>query len=64
MNAASPREVLEGRIARERQALSEALGDLQERAQAGLDLRRHVRTRPSAWLGGAVVIGFLLGVRR
>ena len=64
MNAASPREVLEGRIVRERQALSEALGDLQERARAGLDLRHHVRARPSAWLGGALVIGFLLGVRR
>lgn len=64
MNAAPSREVLEGRIVRERQALAEALGDLQKRAQAGLDLRRHVRARPSAWLAGALVIGFLWGVRR
>ena len=64
MSEASPREVLEGRIVREREALYEALGDLQERAQAGLDLRHHVRARPSVWLGGALAIGFLLGVRR
>ncbi len=64
MSAAISREVLEARIARERQALVEALSDLRERAFAEVDLRRHVRANPSAWLAGAVVIGFLLGVRR
>jgi len=58
------REVLEARIVRERKALAEALCDLSERARAELDLRRRVRAHPSAWLVGALAIGFLLGVRR
>lgn len=64
MSAALSREVLEARIVRERQALAEALADLREQARAEVDLRRHVRERPVAWLAGALVIGFLLGVRR
>jgi hypothetical protein len=64
MSAELPREVLEARIARERDALGEALGALRERARAGVDLRHQVRARPSVWLAGALVIGFLMGVRR
>lgn len=64
MSAASPREVLEERIAHGRRALSEALGDLSDRARAEVDLRRHVRESPLPWLAGALVIGFLIGVRR
>jgi hypothetical protein len=58
------REDLEARIARERRALGVALEDLRERAVAEVDLRRHVREHPSAWLAGALAIGFLMGVRR
>jgi len=64
VSAASPREVLEERIVRQRRALAEALDDLGERARAEVDPRRWVRARPAAWLAGALVIGFLLGVRR
>ena len=64
MSAAFEREVLEARIVREREALAEALGSLGERVRAEVDLRRRVRANPSAWLAGALVIGFLLGVRR
>ena len=64
VSAALSREVLEARIVREREALAEALGDLSERARAEVDPRRRVRARPAAWLAGALVIGFLMGVRR
>ena len=64
MSAAASREVLEARILRQRRALAEALGDLGEKARAEVDPRRWVRARPAAWLAGALVIGFLLGVRR
>ncbi len=64
MSAAISREGLEARIVRERRALAEALGDLGERARAEVDPRRWVRERPVAWLAGAFVVGFLLGVRR
>jgi hypothetical protein len=64
VTASSSREVLEARIVRERKALAEALCDLSERGRAELDLRRRVRAHPSAWLAGALAIGFLLGVRR
>jgi len=64
MSAPASREVLEARIARERRALSTALGDLGERAREEIDPRRWIRERPVAWLAGALVVGFLLGVRR
>jgi hypothetical protein len=64
MSAAASREVLEARIQRSRRALTEAVGDLGERARAELDPRRGIRARPAAWLAGALVIGFLLGARR
>jgi hypothetical protein len=64
MNATLSREVLEERIVREKAALAEALAALRERARADLDLSRRVRARPSAWLAGALVLGFLWGVRR
>ena len=64
MSAELSREVLEERIVRDRQALDEALGDLRERACEEIDLRRRVRAHPAAWLAGALVIGFLMGVRR
>ena len=64
MNAAVSREVLQARIALERGALAQALGDLRERACAEVDPRRHVRAHPVAWLAGALMIGFLFGVRR
>jgi len=63
VSAALPREALEARIVRERQALAEALGDLREQARAELDLRRHVREQPTAWLGAALLVGFVLGLR-
>ena len=64
MSAAMSREVLEARIARQRKALTVAFGDLGERAREEIDPRRWVRERPAAWLAGAFVVGFLLGVRR
>jgi len=64
MRAAPSREVLEARIVGGREALAEALGDLGERARAEVDPRRSIRGHPAAWLAGALVIGFLLGVRR
>ena len=64
MSAAISRGGLEARIVRERRALAEALSDLGERARAEVDPRRWVRERPAAWLAGALVVGFLLGVRR
>jgi hypothetical protein len=64
MSAAISREVLEERIEREKAALAEALSALRERARAKVDLGGRVREKPSAWLAGAVVLGFLMGVRR
>ena len=64
MSEATSREVLEARIENERAALAEALGDLSKRAGEELDLRRRVRAHPSAWLIGALAIGFLVGLRR
>ncbi len=64
MSAAPSREVLEARILRQRRGLADALADLGDRARAEIDPRRWVRARPAAWLAGAVVVGFLLGVRR
>ena len=64
MSEAPSREVLEARIENERKALAEALCDLSKRAGEELDLRRRVRAHPSAWLIGALTIGFLLGLRR
>ncbi len=64
MSAAMSREALEARIVRQRKALTVAFGDLGERAREEIDPRRWVRERPAAWLAGAFVVGFLLGVRR
>ena len=64
MSAALEREALEARILSERRALAEAVSALCERARSELDLRHRVRSNPSAWLAGALLIGFLLGVRR
>jgi hypothetical protein len=64
MSAAVSREVLEARIECSRRALTEAVADLGERAHAELDPRRAIQTRPEVWLAGALVIGFLMGVRR
>jgi len=58
------REVLAARIVREREDLAEALDALRNRARAEVDPRSRVRAHPSAWLAGALVIGFLLGMRR
>ncbi len=64
MRTALPRNVLEARIEREREALADALRDLRDQARLELDLRRRVREHPSAWLAGALVIGLLVGLRR
>jgi hypothetical protein len=64
MTAALERDALEARILSERRALAEAVSALYERARAEVDLRHRVRSNPPAWLAGALVIGFLLGVRR
>jgi hypothetical protein len=64
MSAAMSREELEARIARQRKALTVAFGDLGERAREEIDPRGWVRAQPAVWLAGALVIGFLLGVRR
>jgi hypothetical protein len=64
VNAATSREVLEARIARERTALAGAIDELRTRARAELELRTQVRERPSVWLGGALVLGFWMGARR
>ena len=64
MSSAVSREVLEERIEREKAALAETLTALRDRARAQVDVSNHVRERPLAWLAGAVVLGFLMGVRR
>ena len=64
MSSAVSREMLEERIEREKAALAEALADLRDRARAQVNLSNRVRERPSAWLAGALVLGFLIGVRR
>ena len=64
MSAALQRDVLEARIQRERQELSATIEELQARARAEIDLRQRVREKPSAWLAGAVLVGFWWGVRR
>lgn len=64
MSAAVQREVLEARIQRERQELSATLEELQARARAEIDVRGRVRENPSAWLAGAMLVGFWWGVRR
>lgn len=64
MSAALSRELLQARIEREREELADALQDLRVQARERVDVRRHVRERPSAWLGGALLVGFLYGVRR
>jgi hypothetical protein len=58
------KQVLEAKLALARDDLSRALEDVRERASAHLDLPRRVRERPSAWLAGALVLGFWLGARR
>ena len=67
----STREFLEARIERERDELAHVIEDLRSGARARihfarsqLDVRRHVRQRPWAWVGGALVTGFLIGARR
>ena len=64
MSSAVSCEMLEERIVREKAALAEALAALRERARAQVNLAGRVRAKPSAWLAGAVVLGFLMGVRR
>ena len=64
MSSAISREMLEERIEREKKALAGALADLRDRARAQVNLSNRVREKPSAWLVGAVVLGFLIGVRR
>jgi len=58
------KQVLETHLALARDDLSRALEDVRERASAHLDVSRRVRERPSAWLAGALLLGFWLGVRR
>lgn len=64
MSAEVQREVLEARILRERQQLSATLEELRARALAGVEIRHRVRENPSAWLAGAMLVGFWWGVRR
>ena len=64
MSAALTRDRLEAQIARERDALAETLEELRVRTTTKLDLRQRVRERPSAWLGGALLVGFCLALRR
>jgi hypothetical protein len=64
MSTEITREVLERRIARERDALVEALDDARERARTELSLGRRVREHPSRWIAGALLAGLWLGARR
>jgi len=64
MSAAVTRELIEARLAREREALSDVIEDLRLRARLELDLRQRIRERPEAWLGGALALGLFLGMRR
>jgi hypothetical protein len=64
MSAAISKEELEARLVYEREALAQSLEDLRARAKAELDLRTHVRERPSAWLAGALFVGIWIGARR
>jgi hypothetical protein len=64
MNGGAQRELLEARIEREQQQLIEVLGGLRERVRGELDPRRRIQERPSAWLAGAALLGFWLGMRR
>jgi hypothetical protein len=64
MSTGLARVALEARIEREREELAEALQDLRVQARERIDPRNHVRARPGVWLGGALLFGFLWGVRR
>ena len=64
MSAAPSRELIEARLAREREALADVLEDLRLRARAELDLRQRIRERPAAWIAGALAFGVFLGIRR
>jgi hypothetical protein len=69
--SAREREILEARVEQRREELADAIEDVRagalarvDFAKSRLDLRRQVRRRPAAWLAGAWVVGFLMGVRR
>jgi hypothetical protein len=64
MSAALSKTEIEARLAHEREALARSLDDLRARAKAEIDLRTHVRERPSAWLAGALFVGIWIGARR
>lgn len=64
MSAAISREVLEARIEQERAALADTLQELRAETRRRFDVRLRVVERPAAWLGGALLVGFLMGVRR
>lgn len=64
MSAALSRELLEARIEREREEFIETLADLRSQVRERTDLGERVRSHPTAWLAGAMVVGFLWGVRR
>jgi hypothetical protein len=73
--ASSRRDVLEARIEAERGELALVMAKLRagararvQEVRARLDLPAHLRERvcerPTAWLAGALVLGFWLGARR
>jgi hypothetical protein len=64
LSPSGAKEVLEAHLALDRKELSRVLQDVRERASANLDVSRRVRERPSAWLAGALLLGFWLGARR
>jgi len=63
MSAIPSRELVEARLVREREELTELLEDLTTRARWQLDLGRRIRERPSAWLLAAMALGVWLARR-
>lgn len=54
-------EEIQAEIARVRESLQRDVSALQVTVRDKLDWRRPVRERPLAWVGGAFVVGFVLG---
>jgi hypothetical protein len=55
-------EEIQAEIARVRESLQRDVTALEVTVREKLDWRRPVRQRPLAWVGGALVLGFVVGV--
>jgi ElaB/YqjD/DUF883 family membrane-anchored ribosome-binding protein len=55
-------EEIQAEIARVRETLQRDVSALEVTVREKLDWRRPVRERPLVWVGGALAVGFVLGV--